>query len=106
MSPKLPNFIYMAVHEIEQRVFEEGIYRINGSRDECDKLKKKFLGGTVTPQHLKGITDTNTICSSIKDFFRNMITEPIITYKLLPKAINAFDNNDHTILKECILEVS
>ena len=52
--PKLPQFIYMSIHEIEQRLFEEGIYRINGSKEEMSRLKEQFLHGTVRHQDLKG----------------------------------------------------
>ena len=44
----------MSIHEIEQRLFEEGIYRINGSKEEMSRLKEQFLHGTVRHQDLKG----------------------------------------------------
>ena len=36
---------------------------------------------------LKKIVDTNTICSAIKDFYRNQLSEPILTYRLMPQFI-------------------
>ena len=105
-SPKIPLFIYRAVHEIEQRLHEEGIYRINGSRAECEELKRLFLSDTLEPQRLRNTTDTNTICSAVKDFFRNMIDEPVLTYRLLPKFIQAFRNQDKNLAKDTFVEVS
>ena len=96
----------MSVSEIGSRIHEEGIYRINGSKSEVQELKKRFLTGSTDMQHLKSITDTNTICSSIKDFFRNMISEPILTHRLMPKFITAFTNADKTQMKELMYEVS
>ena len=67
---------------------------------------ERNLAGTTTAQYLKTITDTNTICSSIKDFFRNMISEPILTYRLMPRCITAFTNEDKNQMKEILFEVS
>ena len=43
---------------------------------------------------IKHIIDTNTICTAIKDFLRNQISEPISAFQLMPKFIEAYEHND------------
>ena len=86
-SPRIPACLYMAIHEVDARLHEEGIYRINGSTIEVQRLRKCFANGEVTHDMLKQIVDTNTICSTIKDFYRNQLCEPILTYRLMPQFI-------------------
>ena len=56
----------MTIHEMESRLHEEGIYRINGPATEIKQLKQSIMQGAITNETLKGIVDTNTICSTIK----------------------------------------
>ena len=65
-TPKIPSFVYMAIHEVECRLHEEGIYRINGSQSQIQSLKRQFISGQTSSEELKKINDTNTICSAIK----------------------------------------
>jgi len=104
-SPRIPACLYMAIHEVDARLHEEGIYRINGSTIEVQRLRKCFANGEVTHDMLKQIVDTNTICSTIKDFYRNQLCEPILTYRLMPQFIQAYENNDLNLTKELFLEL-
>ena len=38
--PLIPQFVYQAVHEVDARILEEGIYRISGTAREVNELKK------------------------------------------------------------------
>ena len=76
--------------KVDSRLHEEGIYRINGSSIEVQKLRQCFANGEVKHDMLKKIVDTNTICSAIKDFFRNQLSEPILTYRLMPQFIQVY----------------
>lgn len=40
-KPKIPPPVYLAVHEIDQRLHEEGLYRISGSVKNLQEMKKK-----------------------------------------------------------------
>ena len=42
-SPKIPPPVYLAVHEVDQRLTEEGIYRQSGSTKSLQEIKKKVL---------------------------------------------------------------
>ena len=105
-SPKIPNFLYMCVHEIDARLNEEGIYRINGSTTGVEELKRKMLGGEIRKEDIRNIVDTNVICSTVKGFFRNMLNEPILTYSQMPSFIRAFENNDSNLTKDLFQEVT
>ena len=93
-TPKIPSFVYMAIHEVECRLHEEGIYRINGSQTQIQSLKRQFISGQTSSEELKKINDTNTICSAIKCKCKYFIStnmalkvyeaSPII-FRLLPR---------------------
>ena len=104
-SPRIPSGLYMAIHEVDSRLHDEGIYRINGSTVEVQKLRKCLANGEVTHDMLKQILDTNTICSAIKDFLRNQISEPILTFQLMPKFVEAYEHNDLNLAKELFMEL-
>ena len=105
-KPKIPACIYLSIHEVEKRLEDEGIYRMNGSKIECEHLKSDFISGKVTSEGLGLISDTNTICSSIKDFFRNMLKEPLLTNRHFNTFKEAFLYQDEDLLKKAILSVS
>ncbi|CBY40443.1 unnamed protein product, partial [Oikopleura dioica] len=103
--PLIPQFVYQAVHEVDARILEEGIYRISGTAREVNELKKKMLTGEITTQSLKLITDTNVICSTLKDFFRNMINQPLLTWSAMPSFIQAYKEKNTSMLKELFAEL-
>ncbi|CAG5094570.1 Oidioi.mRNA.OKI2018_I69.XSR.g13673.t1.cds [Oikopleura dioica] len=105
VHPLIPQFVYQAVHEVDARILEEGIYRISGAAKEVNELKKKMISGRVTTQHLKTITDTNVICSTLKDFFRNMIDQPLLTWAQMPSFIQAYKDENATLLKDLFSEL-
>ena len=64
-----------------------------------------MLSGEVTTQYLKLITDTNVICSTLKDFFRNMIDQPLLTWAAMPSFIQAYKDENTSMLKELFAEL-
>ena len=40
-KPKIPAPVYLAIHEVDQRLHEEGLYRISGSVKSLQEIKKK-----------------------------------------------------------------
>lgn len=82
-TPKIPSFVYMAIHEVECRLHEEGIYRINGSQTQIQSLKRQFISGQTSSEELKKINDTNTICSAIKCKCQYMLNSRVLTVLIL-----------------------
>ena len=54
---------------------------------------------------IEHIIDTNTICTAMKDFLRNQISEPILAFQLMPKFIEAYEHNNLNLAKELFTEL-
>jgi len=93
-SPKIPPQIYLTVHSVDERLNEEGVYRVSGSSKNVQDLKKSLLYGDFADVDFEAI-DVHVLTSFIKDFFRDQINEPLLTYKLLSKFIENSETASH-----------
>jgi Rac GTPase-activating protein 1 len=81
-SPHVPPILQMIVHEIETRgllTHEVGLYRVNGSDSQIKQLKERLIKRHQPPD-LRKINDVHVLCSFVKDFLNNFLTEHLITY--------------------------
>jgi Rac GTPase-activating protein 1 len=81
-SPHVPPILQMLVHEIETRgllAHEVGLYRVNGSDSQIKQLKERLIKRHQPPD-LRKINDVHVLCSFVKDFLNNFLTEHLITY--------------------------
>ena len=51
-SPKIPPPIYLAIHQVDQKLTEEGIYRIPGAAKTLQEIKKKVFFKKLIPNEL------------------------------------------------------
>lgn len=71
--PMVPSIVVHCINEVELRgMNEQGLYRVNGAAADVKSLKNKFLKGKGAP-NLSNV-DIATICSTLKDFFRYIIS--------------------------------
>lgn len=104
-TPQIPLIIYLTIREIDKRgMGEVGLYRIPGMLRAVRELKEKFLKGKSIPD-LSKVQDVHTLCSLVKDFLRETLKEPIITFKLHPKFIEATNKEDDADLYQAISEL-
>lgn len=88
----VPAILIHCVNEIELRGLNEvGIYRVPGAERDVKSLKERFLKGKGAPC-LNDI-DIHVICGTVKDFLRSL-HEPIITYGLWKKFVDAVEAKD------------
>jgi len=103
-SPQIPPIMYHTIQEIESRgMNEQGLYRVPGSLREVRELRAKFFDGTVPK--LSEVADVHALCSLVKEFLRNSIKEPILTFSVRPKFIKASRNNDEGGILQAISEL-
>ena len=96
-SPQIPPIIYHTVQEIERRGLSEmGLYRVPGMIKVVKELKEKFKGKSVP--NLTEVHDVHALCSLVKDFLRVTLNEPILTFDLRPKFIEASLREDESAL--------
>ena len=96
-SPKIPPIIYHTVQEIERRgLTEKGLYRVPGMIKIVKDLKVKFKGKSVP--NLTEVQDIHALCSLVKDFLRMTLSDPIVTFELRPKFIEASLRGDESTL--------
>ena len=100
-KPKIPPQVYLSVHAVDERLNEEGIYRQSGSTKSVQELKKNLLYGDFAEINFDE-TDVHVLCTFIKDFFRDQLSEPILTYKLLPSFIKNTKSKSQSDLKTLI----
>ena len=100
-KPKIPPQIYLTVHSVDERLNEEGIYRQSGSAKNVQELKKNLLYGDFAEINFDQ-TDVHVLCTFIKDFFRDQLSEPILTYKLLPSFIKNTKSKSQSDLKTLV----
>ena len=100
-KPKIPPQIYLTVHSVDERLHEEGIYRQSGSSKNVQELKKNLLYGDFAEINFDQ-TDVHVLCTFIKDFFRDQLSEPILTYKLLPSFIKNTKSKSQSDLKTLV----
>ena len=100
-KPKIPPQVYLTVHAVDERLNEEGIYRQSGSAKSVQELKKNLLYGDFAEINFDE-TDVHVLCTFIKDFFRDQLSEPILTYKLLPSFIKNTKSKSQSELKTLI----
>ena len=100
-KPKIPPQVYLSVHAVDERLNEEGIYRQSGSTKSVQELKKNLLYGDFAEINFDQ-TDVHVLCTFIKDFFRDQLSEPILTYKLLPSFIKNTKSKSQSELKTLI----
>ncbi|XP_018300582.1 rac GTPase-activating protein 1 [Mycetomoellerius zeteki] len=90
--PMVPSIVVHCINEVELRgMNEQGLYRVNGAKVDVKCLLEKFLKGKGAP-NLSNV-DITTICSTLKDFLRNL-REPLITVGLLGDFIRATQKTD------------
>lgn len=92
ICPMIPSLIVHCVKEVESRGLDElGIYEISASERDVRLLKERILRG----KNICSLSAYNVhvVCGTIKDFLRNLC-EPLITFKLRPKFIEASQEND------------
>ena len=80
--PRVPPVIQMVVSEIEARgllTHEVGLYRVNGSDSQIKQLKERLVKRHQPPD-LRKISDVHVLCSFLKDFLNNFLTEHLVTY--------------------------
>ena len=100
-SPQIPPIVYHTVQEIERRGLTEiGLYRVPGMIKVVKELKEKFKGKKVP--NLVEVQDIHALCSLVKDFLRMTLSEPIVTFELRPKFIEASLKNDDSALCDII----
>ena len=72
---------------------EEGIYRVNGSQLKVNKL----ISATFEEKKGKAVfevDDIKVIASSLKYYLRNLLPEPLMTYKLHDEFLDAMKTED------------
>ncbi|XP_071812685.1 rac GTPase-activating protein 1-like isoform X2 [Apostichopus japonicus] len=91
--PLIPSIVIQLITEIERRgLTEKGLYRVPGSETSVKDLKEKLLQNREANPFDK-IYDIHVLSGTLKDFLRKL-AEPLVTFKLHPKFMEAADIND------------
>lgn len=91
--PLIPSIVIQLISEIERRgLTEKGLYRVPGSESAVKELKEKLLQNREANPFDK-IHDIHVLSGTLKDFLRKL-AEPLVTFKLHSKFMEAADIND------------
>lgn len=91
--PLIPSIVIKLITEIERRgLTEKGLYRIPGAESMVKELKEKLLQNRDSHPFDK-IHDIHVLSGTLKDFLRKL-AEPLVTFKLHHKFMEAADIND------------
>ncbi|CAK8694926.1 rac GTPase-activating protein 1-like isoform X2 [Clavelina lepadiformis] len=103
-APQIPPIVYHTVQEIERRGLNEtGLYRVPGMLKTVKELREKFKGKSIPK--LTEVGDIHTLCSLVKDFLRVQLKEPILTFELRPKFIEAARKEIDTDMYSALYEL-
>nr|CAB3265399.1 rac GTPase-activating protein 1-like [Phallusia mammillata] len=103
-SPKIPPIIYHTVQEIERRGLSEvGLYRVPGMLRVVKELREKFKGRSIPK--LQEVNDIHALCSLVKDFLRVTLKQPIVTFELRPRFIEAALQDDDSSMYQILNEL-
>jgi hypothetical protein len=109
--PYVPAILQSIINEIETRgllTHEVGLYRVNGSDSQIKHLKERLIKRHPSPDFRK-IADIHVLCSFVKDFLNNFLTEHLITYDSwyrFAKACEIQNESDRLLnLQQCIVDL-
>uniref|UniRef100_A0A7E4UUA6 SH2 domain protein n=1 Tax=Panagrellus redivivus TaxID=6233 RepID=A0A7E4UUA6_PANRE len=98
-SVRVPPVLVRCIEEIEKRALDvEGIYRVSGSHEQMEKLRRQFdLGNNVD---LSTVEDVHTVCGLLKLYLR-LLPQQLVPYSVFRALLHAYSSNSNDT-KECI----
>ncbi|CAD5215320.1 unnamed protein product [Bursaphelenchus okinawaensis] len=89
-SVPVPPVVTQCVNEVERRGLNvEGIYRVSGSHDQMEKLRRQFdLGSSV---NLGAIDDIHTVAGLLKLYLR-LLPQQLVPFHIFNNVLNAFNS--------------
>ncbi|CAD5221270.1 unnamed protein product [Bursaphelenchus xylophilus] len=90
----VPPVITQCINEVEKRGLNvEGIYRVSGSHDQMEKLRRQFDLGTAVD--LNAIDDIHTVAGLLKLYLR-LLPQQLVPFTVFSSLLNAFNSTRST----------
>lgn len=93
-SVNVPPVVTKCVAEVERRGLDvEGIYRVSGSHDQMDKLRRQF---DASPNvDLAAVEDIHTVAGLLKLYLR-LLPQQLVPFNVFSALLNAFNSTRST----------
>lgn len=93
-SVLVPPVVTKCVAEVEKRGLDvEGIYRVSGSHDQMDKLRRQF---DASPNvDLNAVEDIHTVAGLLKLYLR-LLPQQLVPFNVFSNLLNAFNSTRST----------
>ena len=87
-SVNVPPVLVKCIEEVERRgIMQEGIYRVSGSHEQMEKLRRQFdLGVNVD---LSSVEDIHTVCGLLKLYLR-LLPQQLVPYPVFRSLLQGF----------------
>lgn len=101
-NAKVPPVLLQCVSEVEKRgLYVEGIYRVSGSFEQMDRLRKQF-DFAPSSVDLSQIEDIHTVCGLLKLYLR-LLPQQLVPFNVFRSLLKSYVSNKSTYdrIKSC-----